>query len=99
MTSREIDRYRNLVSISCLAISGTIACSVNAAIAQVIPDSTLGDESSTVTSGEPNTEIINGGGIRGANLFHSFREFNVGEGRSVYFANPTGIANILSQKF
>jgi filamentous hemagglutinin family protein len=97
MVPREIDRYRNLGFISCLAISQTIACSVDPAIAQVIPDSTLGDESSTVTPSEPNTEIIDGGAIRGANLFHSFQEFNVGEGRSVYFSNPTGIANILSR--
>ncbi|WP_339379448.1 MULTISPECIES: hypothetical protein [Okeania] len=38
---------------------------------------------------------MEGGVIRGANLFHSFQEFNVGEGRSVYFTNPTGIENIL----
>ncbi|NET78219.1 MAG: filamentous hemagglutinin N-terminal domain-containing protein [Okeania sp. SIO1F9] len=40
-------------------------------------------------------EQIEGGVIRGANLFHSFQEFNVGEGRSVYFTNSTGIENIL----
>jgi filamentous hemagglutinin family protein len=97
MAPRKIDRYRNLGSIGCLAISQMVACSINPAIAQVVPDSTLGDESSTVTSGEPNTETIDGGAIRGANLFHSFQEFNVSEGRSVYFSNPTGIANILSR--
>jgi filamentous hemagglutinin family protein len=97
MTSREKDRYRNLCSIGCLAISQTIACHVNSANAQVIPDSTLGDENSTVSSREPSTEIIDGGAIRGANLFHSFQEFNIGEGRSVYFSNPNGIANILSR--
>jgi filamentous hemagglutinin family protein len=30
-------------------------------------------------------------------LFHSFQEFNVGQGRSVYFANPAQIQNILSR--
>ncbi len=34
---------------------------------------------------------------RGANLFHSFREFNVEEGRSAYFTNPAPIENILSR--
>jgi len=69
--------------------------------AQVIPDSTLGVEGSVVT---PDVMIqgfsaaqIDGGAIRGTNLFHSFSEFNVGEGQRVYFTNPTGIDNILSR--
>jgi filamentous hemagglutinin family protein len=79
---------------------GTIA-SVHPAFAQVIPDSTLGAESSTVS---PETIIrgilsnqIDGGAIRGSNLFHSFSEFNVGDGKGIYFANPVGIENILSR--
>lgn len=73
----------------------------NSASAQVVPDSTLGAESSVVT---PNVEIkglpsdrIDGGAIRGADLFHSFQEFNVGEGRGAYFSNPAGIENILTR--
>lgn len=71
------------------------------AFAQINPDNTLGSESSQVT---PNVDIkgipadqINGGAIRGANLFHSFSEFNVSEGQRVYFANPRGINQILSR--
>ena len=67
--------------------------------AQAIPDATLGKENSVIT---PNVNInglpsdrIDGGAIRGANLFHSFQEFNVGEAAGVYFSNPAGIANIL----
>ena len=63
-------------------------------------DGTL-DENSVVT---PNIDIngsqsdrIDGGAIRGANLFHSFGEFNIGEGQKVYFTNPIGIENILSR--
>jgi filamentous hemagglutinin family protein len=70
-------------------------------LAQAIPDTTLGEENSLVT---PNTEVkglpaelISGGATRGENLFHSFREFNVGEGQQIYFNNPTGIANILTR--
>ncbi|HEY9610078.1 filamentous hemagglutinin N-terminal domain-containing protein, partial [Allocoleopsis sp.] len=70
-------------------------------LAQITPDSTLGAESSVVT---PNVNVrgfsaerIEGGAVRGANLFHSFQEFNVGDGQRVYFANPTGIENILSR--
>ncbi|BAY10079.1 two-partner secretion domain-containing protein [Calothrix sp. NIES-2098] len=79
----------------------TIFCSENFASAQIIPDDTLGNTPSTIT---PNVNIkgltadrIDGGAIRGANLFHSFREFNVGEFQRVYFANPPGINNILTR--
>jgi filamentous hemagglutinin family protein len=30
-------------------------------------------------------------------LFHSFGEFNIGEGRGAYFGNPSGITNIFSR--
>jgi filamentous hemagglutinin family protein len=65
--------------------------------AQLIPDTTLGTESSGITPLDLLNDRIDGGAIRGANLFHSFLEFNVGNGRSVYFANPTGIENILTR--
>ncbi|MUG91351.1 filamentous hemagglutinin N-terminal domain-containing protein [Scytonema sp. UIC 10036] len=43
------------------------------------------------------SDRVNGGAIRGANLFHSFQEFNVREGSGIYFSNPQGIENILSR--
>jgi filamentous hemagglutinin family protein len=69
--------------------------------AQIIPDRTLGAESSVVTTtvnikGIP-SDRIDGGTIRGANLFHSFQEFNIGAERGAYFTNPAGIENILSR--
>lgn len=74
---------------------------IDSALAQLIPDSTLGNESSVVT---PSIDInglasdrIDGGAARGANLFHSFWQFNVEEGRGVYFSNPTGIERILTR--
>lgn len=68
---------------------------------QIVPDSTLGSENSTVSpnqvvKGSP-ADLIEGGAARGANLFHSFLEFNVNEGQRVYFDNPTGIDRILSR--
>jgi filamentous hemagglutinin family protein len=61
----------------------------------------LGAESSVVT---PDVNIrgiqgdrIDGGAPRGANLFHSFSQFNVNAGRGAYFTNPAGILNILSR--
>ncbi|MEB3122715.1 MAG: filamentous hemagglutinin N-terminal domain-containing protein [Snowella sp.] len=69
--------------------------------AQIRTDETLGAENSIVT---PNIEIngilsdrIDGGAIRGSNLFHSFSELNVAEGHGVYFSNPAGISNIISR--
>ncbi|NES22838.1 MAG: filamentous hemagglutinin N-terminal domain-containing protein [Symploca sp. SIO3E6] len=70
---------------------------VKSALAQLMPDNSLGRESSVVEPLNQLDEQINGGAIRGENLFHSFLEFNVGAGREVYFANPTGIENILSR--
>ncbi|MGQ4649540.1 two-partner secretion domain-containing protein [Lyngbya aestuarii] len=64
--------------------------------AQLIPDNTLGIESSVVTPQEAR-DLIQGGAIRDANLFHSFLEFNVNQGGQVYFASPEGIANILTR--
>ncbi len=70
-------------------------------LAQVTPDTTLGAEGSVVT---PNANVggfpanlIEGGATRDINLFHSFSEFNVGDGQRVYFANPIGIENILTR--
>jgi filamentous hemagglutinin family protein len=65
--------------------------------AQIVPDTTLGSENSRVTGISPTIDQINGGATRGTNLFHSFQEFNVGEGRSAYFTNPAGIENILTR--
>ena len=71
------------------------------ATAQIVPDNTLGAERSIIRqnvniNGSPG-DRIEGGASRGANLFHSFREFNVQLGERVYFANPAGIENILTR--
>jgi filamentous hemagglutinin family protein len=69
--------------------------------AQPIPDGTLGAESSIVIPGiEVRGDLadrIEGGAIRGGNLFHSFTDFNIPDGERVYFANPLGIDSILSR--
>jgi filamentous hemagglutinin family protein len=86
----------------CVAIFGALSVGVSdRVLAQIVPDNTLGAERSVVT---PNLNIrgipsdrIDGGAPRGANLFHSFSDFNAGQGRGVYFANPAGIENILTR--
>ena len=69
--------------------------------AQINPDQTLSSEQSTVTPdvevrGEP-ADLIEGGAVRGPNLFHSFSEFSIPEVGRAYFANPVGIESILSR--
>ena len=64
--------------------------------AQVVPDNTLGEESSVVIP-QQLRDIIEGGAVRGENLFHSFSEFSIPQGQQVYFANPDNIANILTR--
>ncbi len=65
------------------------------AIAQITPDASLGAEQSTLTG--VGTITIRGGATRGANLFHSFSNFNVPNNRGVYFANPVGVERIFSR--
>ncbi|MBR8840462.1 MAG: filamentous hemagglutinin N-terminal domain-containing protein, partial [Stigonema ocellatum SAG 48.90 = DSM 106950] len=85
-----------------MAMGGAIALSANCALGQVkpIPDNTLGEENSVVTpsviKGVPSDQI-DGGAIRGRNLFHSFQEFNIDSGRGAYFTNPALIENIFSR--
>jgi filamentous hemagglutinin family protein len=64
--------------------------------AQLIPDRSLGSESSVAASDRDGT-VISGGALRGGNLFHSFQELNIGDGQQVYFANPAGIDRILAR--
>ncbi len=51
-----------------------IGCFLGSPImAQIVPDNTLGNEKSQVNSMNSNTQQIDGGAIRGANLFHDSR--------------------------
>ncbi len=93
-------RQRSLALITLPLAIGTTLCieaSINSARAQIVPDGTLGAESSVVTPINGEVDRIDGGATRGANLFHSFQDFNVGEGRGAYFSNPAAIENILSR--
>jgi filamentous hemagglutinin family protein len=67
---------------------------------EILPDTTLGAENSSIVTNfnDLPIEIIIGGATRGINLFHSFREFNVSEGRNAYFLSPSAdIQNILAR--
>ena len=86
------------LSIALLALSTALG---DSALAQITPDSTLGAEGSnvrlTVDSNNAPIDLIEGGAIRGANLFHSFEQFNIGDGQSAYFDNPDGIRLIMGR--
>jgi filamentous hemagglutinin family protein len=113
MTNVKVYKFCKSQITTRLAISASIrsigiaallnVCFQNAVAAQVIPDQTLGVESSSLDP-NPNIKIngipsnvIKGGATRGGNLFHSFETFNIGEGRGVYFDKPVGIQRILSR--
>ncbi len=85
-----------------LVIGGVLFVSPHSAVAQLQPiaDNTMGNENSFVTPGEVDgipTDLITEGARRGSNLFHSFQEFSIDEGRAAYFANPPGVDNILGR--
>lgn len=78
---------------------GGIALTGQLAVAQITPDETLGPERSQIIpnfNGQP-IEVITGGAAREQNLFHSFLQFSVAEGRGAYFFSPAGIENILAR--
>src|SRR4028119_1420835 len=87
-------------AIYLLLLSGYLCLFPSGALAQIIPDSSLGPESSRTVPDTINnlpSDRIDGGATRGSSLFHSFGEFNIGEGRGAYFENPSGITNIFSR--
>lgn len=87
--------------VTSLVISGILITSNDHAWGQLVPDNSLGDKSSIVRPDTvANSVTINevrGGALRGKNLFHSFQEFNINEGKGVYFTNPAGIENIINR--
>lgn len=78
------------ISLSCLVSS-------NSALAQIIPDTTFGSESSVVTQSTGSLHTISGGATRGANLFHSFQNFSILTGHTAYFNNSLNIQNIIAR--
>jgi filamentous hemagglutinin family protein len=86
---------------SYLATGGVIISSLaNRVSAQSIitPDNTLGNGTSVLVPIDDVNDFIVGGKVEGTNLFHSFQEFNVGEGRGAFFLTDTSnIQNIIAR--
>jgi filamentous hemagglutinin family protein len=91
--------WRAWIGLSMGGLSAVLGGSLipSAAIAQVIPDSTLGPDTSVVVDIDPSTQFIEGGATRGSNLFHSFLEFNIAPGSALYFNPDSGISDILTR--
>ena len=90
-------KYQALSTISMLLYVIIFATELTSfsgsADAQLVPDGTLGAERSQVINSGLR-DRIEGGAIRGRNVFHSFTEFNIGNGREVYFISPLSINSI-----
>ncbi|QIR41338.1 filamentous hemagglutinin N-terminal domain-containing protein [Tolypothrix sp. PCC 7910] len=84
-----------------LILCSLILLSSTPAYSQINPDNTLGSESSRITPNVvingANADRIDGGAVRGSNLFHSFTQFNINDGQRVYFGNPVGVQNIFTR--
>ncbi|MEH2237092.1 filamentous hemagglutinin N-terminal domain-containing protein [Nostoc sp.] len=86
--------------VSTLAVAGVLTFFESFALAQIQKDGTLGSESSIITpkliDGQP-IDQIDGGAVRGTNLFHSFEQFSVPAGTTAHFNNAINIQNIISR--
>ncbi|MBD2462725.1 filamentous hemagglutinin N-terminal domain-containing protein [Oscillatoria sp. FACHB-1407] len=78
-----------------LAVAGVVISWGDYALAQVTLDGSLG---ATTPLTAPDYRIPQAvGRTAGANLFHSFRQFNIGSGQSVVFESDATIRNILAR--
>ena len=92
--------WKSSITIAFILRGSIVFAPGRVVLAQIIADETLGNESSVVTPDNikgVESERISGGAVRGNNLFHSFREFNIGEDKGGYFENPAAIENIFSR--
>jgi filamentous hemagglutinin family protein len=89
-------RYPRFPLLQTAPISTVLVCfltlSASPGMAQVVHNVVKDETLATVVSGDR----ITGGRLQGRNLFHSFRYFDIGTGRTILFADQ-GASNIFSR--
>jgi filamentous hemagglutinin family protein len=91
-----MNSFWNLFPSVGVGICSVIALCANAAIAEIIADDTLPTNSLVQTQG--NTTIIEGGTVKGNNLYHSFQEFSlINNGSIAEFKYIGDTQNIISR--
>lgn len=78
-----------------LGVGATLTSTVNSVFAQVVPDTSL-PQNSAVTSVDNNFTITGGTQLEG-NLFHSFSQFSVPTLGEAFFNNVSTVQNIISR--
>jgi filamentous hemagglutinin family protein len=81
--------------VSGFAIAALVMGAGGGAIAQIIPDNTLGTQVFGVCTGTGGTCGITGGSQRGANLFHSFQQFSLPNGDLAGFIVAPTVQNAI----
>jgi filamentous hemagglutinin family protein len=71
----------------------TLTLTTNGALGQVTPDGSI----PTRVQSQNNQIEVTGGALAGTNLFHSFRNFSLVTGSTVYFNNPATVKNIINR--
>ncbi|MGB3472625.1 MAG: filamentous hemagglutinin N-terminal domain-containing protein, partial [Erythrobacter sp.] len=92
MTRYSLRVIIRILAFGMLSVAGIVMTS-RSAVAQnvILPDDSLGEETSVVQSFREDVDFILGGAKRGENLFHSFEEFNIDEFNGAYFTFPIGL--------
>lgn len=75
---------------------GLVSSTGQSGFTQVVADETLPLAERSQVSPGLNAQI-DGGAVRGSNLFHSFREFSIPTGGEAFFNNAANITNIISR--
>ncbi|WP_044500808.1 filamentous hemagglutinin N-terminal domain-containing protein [Nostoc sp. PCC 7107] len=78
-----------------IVIGGVIFVCADSANSQVIPDTTLPNNSQVTTNNQLTT--ITGGTLAGSNLFHSFEKFSLTNAAIAAFKNSAGVQNIITR--
>ncbi|MEX5217626.1 MAG: filamentous hemagglutinin N-terminal domain-containing protein [Nitrospira sp.] len=82
----------------CLVVSSFSLLWEGRGIGQIVRDGSLGQTQGALSGPQYTIDVQNAAQqIRGANLFHSFSDFNVHTGQTATFTGPSSIANIINR--